>query len=61
MTGWGAFKVCNPRTGDTPQFRTRRKNPLFQFIQISKWQANPDAAEAHERTQGAHVLALEGR
>ena len=28
---------------------------------FSKWPESKGAAAAHERTQGAHVLALEGR
>ena len=49
----------------TPGQRTPHRNARAEnnppLKVISKWQANPDAVEVHERTQGAHVLALEGR
>ena len=56
----GVGEKSGPATCKTPRSSARAENnpPLKVF---SKWPESKGAAEAHERTQGAHVLALEGR
>ena len=53
----GASKAGVPAL-DTARFRTRR-NPPHRKV-FSKWQDSPDEVEAHGRTAGVPVLALEG-
>jgi len=44
--------------GNHPVYHAQKISPIGETI--SKWQDNPDEAEAHARTQEGAGLALEG-